>query len=111
MISNLYQIFYLFFLNPSNGTHPRLAYSFCWSVCGQGTEVSVDGKSCESSQSYAQTVSYTGSSHGKLPVSVFSLFADEEEGVDIGSSTQQTLIEDYNKHQPDIGQEQVLHCE
>lgn len=39
----------------------------------QVTEVSVDREGNESSQSYAQTVSYTGSSHGELPVSVLHL--------------------------------------
>lgn len=39
------------------------------------------------------------------------LLADEVEGVDIRSSTQQTLIEDNSKHQPGTRQEQVPHCE
>lgn len=71
----------------------------------------MDRESSHSSQGYTQTVSYTGSGHGKLPLSVFSLLADEVEGVDICSSTQQTLIEDYSKHQPGTGQELVTHCE
>lgn len=40
----------------------------------KGAEVFMHRESSKSSQSYAQTVSYTGSSHGKLPLSVFSLW-------------------------------------
>lgn len=39
------------------------------------------------------------------------LLADEVEGVDVRSSTQQPLIEDDNKHHPGTRQELVTHCE
>lgn len=39
------------------------------------------------------------------------LFADEEEGVDVRGSPEQTLIKDYDKHQPGTGQELVTHGE
>lgn len=37
------------------------------------------------------------------------LHADEEEGVDVRDSTEQTLVQDDSKHQPDAGQELVTH--
>lgn len=37
------------------------------------------------------------------------LFADEEEGVDIRGSTEQTLVQDDSKRRPGAGQELVTH--
>lgn len=55
----------------------------------QFTKVFVDREGNASSQSNAETVSHTGSSHGKLPVSVLHLWEESEQSR--WSDTQETV--------------------
>lgn len=101
----------------------------------------VNGKGGSCGQSDSQTVPYACCSHGKLslPLSSLSrnsartcfrhhwlihvnlnemarmrfayLLTDEIEGIHIGCSSQQTLIEDNNKDHPRVMQELVIHRE
>lgn len=52
--------------------------SVCVGAGSERAEVSVDGERDRSGQCYTHTVSHAGSSHGKLPVSVFSLWEEAE---------------------------------
>lgn len=57
-----------------------------------------------------QSICYTGSCHGKFPVLILSLNSDVVEGVYIGSSTQESLIQNDQENKVDAGKETEPHC-